>query len=99
MKGITLETIYKKVVDLQRDVGEIKKSLIEEPQLRDDFVLRMPLFGDLLRKVALSRFSRTLATLIQSGVPILESLDIVKKTIPRQLRFTPSLNIKDQTRQ
>jgi hypothetical protein len=41
MKGITLEAIYKKVVDLQRDVGEIKKSLIEEPQLRDDFVLRM----------------------------------------------------------
>ena len=41
MKGITLETIYKKVVDLQRDVGEIKKSLIEEPELRDNFILRM----------------------------------------------------------
>jgi hypothetical protein len=41
MKGITLETIYKKVVDLQRDVGKIKKSLMEEPELRDDFILRM----------------------------------------------------------
>ncbi len=41
MKGITLETIYKKVVDLQRDVGEIKKRLMEEPELRDDFILRM----------------------------------------------------------
>jgi hypothetical protein len=41
MKGITLETIYKKVVDLQRDVDEIKKSLMEEPELRDDFILRM----------------------------------------------------------
>ena len=41
MKGITLETIYKKVVDLQRDVGKIKKSLMEEPELRDDFTLRM----------------------------------------------------------
>jgi hypothetical protein len=41
MKGITLETIYKKVVDLQRDVGEIKKSLMEEPELRDGFILRM----------------------------------------------------------
>jgi hypothetical protein len=29
------------VVDLQRDVGEIKKSLMEEPELRDDFILRM----------------------------------------------------------
>ena len=41
MKSITLETIYKKVVDLQRDVGKIKKSLMEEPELRDDFILRM----------------------------------------------------------
>lgn len=47
----------------------------------DGAVLKLPIFGDLLRKVALSRFSRTLATLIQSGVPILESLDIVGKTI------------------
>lgn len=41
MKNITLETIYKKVVDLQRDVIQIKKSLVEEPELRDDFILRM----------------------------------------------------------
>ena len=47
----------------------------------DGFILKMPIFGPLLRKVAISRFSRTLATLIQSGVPILESLDIVEKTI------------------
>jgi type IV pilus assembly protein PilC len=47
----------------------------------DSAILRLPLFGELIRKVAVSRFSRTLATLIQSGVPILESLDIVQKTI------------------
>ncbi len=41
MKTITLETIYKKVVDLQREVAQIKKSLIEEPELRDDFISRM----------------------------------------------------------
>ncbi len=41
MGNITLESIYKKVVDLQRDVAQIKKSLIEEPELRDDFILRM----------------------------------------------------------
>jgi hypothetical protein len=41
MKTVTLEAIYKKVVDLQRDVGEIKKTLIEEPELREDFILRM----------------------------------------------------------
>lgn len=43
----------------------------------DRFSLKMPIFGPLLRKVAISRFSRTLAILLQSGVPILESLDIV----------------------
>ncbi|HNV23856.1 MAG TPA: type II secretion system F family protein, partial [Candidatus Omnitrophota bacterium] len=47
----------------------------------DRFILHMPIFGDILRKVAISRFSRTLATLIQSGVPILESLNVVQKTI------------------
>lgn len=41
MKNITLETIYNKVVDLQRDVNQIKKSLLEEPELREDFILRM----------------------------------------------------------
>lgn len=46
----------------------------------DRFLLKMPIFGPLLRKVAISRFSRTLAILLQSGVPILESLDIVGKS-------------------
>ncbi len=41
MRNITLESIYKKVVDLQRDVAQIKKNLIEEPELRNDFILRM----------------------------------------------------------
>lgn len=46
----------------------------------DRAILRMPIFGELIRKVVISRFSRTLATLLQTGVPILESLDIVAKT-------------------
>ena len=41
MKNITLEAIYKKIIDLQRDVELIKKNLIEEPGLREDFILRM----------------------------------------------------------
>ncbi len=41
MKNITLEAIYKKIIDLQRDVELIKKNLIEEPELREDFILRM----------------------------------------------------------
>jgi hypothetical protein len=41
MKNVTLETIYEKVVALQRDVEQIKKSLMEEPYLREDFIARM----------------------------------------------------------
>ncbi len=41
MKDITLETIYKKVTHLQRDIVQIKKSLLEEPELRAEFILRM----------------------------------------------------------
>lgn len=46
----------------------------------DTLILRLPIFGDLICKVSVSRFCRTFATLSQSGVPILESLDIVGKT-------------------
>ena len=46
----------------------------------DGMLLRLPLFGDLVCKVAISRFCRTFATLAQSGVPVLETLDIVGKT-------------------
>lgn len=42
--------------------------------------LRVPVFGALLRKVAVARFTRTLSTLIASGVPILDGLNITAKT-------------------
>jgi type IV pilus assembly protein PilC len=46
----------------------------------DAFALKLPVFGPLLRKVAVARFTRTLGTMIASGVPILDGLDIVAKT-------------------
>ncbi len=46
----------------------------------DRVKLRVPLFGDLLRKTAISRFSRTLGTLVTSGVPILQALNITRET-------------------
>jgi type IV pilus assembly protein PilC len=46
----------------------------------DRFKLHIPLFGDLLRKTAISRFSRTLGTLVTSGVPILQALNITRDT-------------------
>jgi type IV pilus assembly protein PilC len=46
----------------------------------DTLILKLPVFGILFRKVAVARFSRTLSTLITSGVPILEGLTITSKT-------------------
>jgi type IV pilus assembly protein PilC len=46
----------------------------------DSVILKLPVLGILMRKIAVARFTRTLGTLISSGVPILEGLDITAKT-------------------
>jgi type IV pilus assembly protein PilC len=49
-------------------------------KLTDAVALKMPVFGPLLKKVAVARFTRTLGTMISSGVPILDALEICAKT-------------------
>ena len=56
--------------------GDTKKGR----EILDDLYLKLPVFGDLIRKVSVAKFTRTLGTMISSGVPILEGLDIVAKT-------------------
>jgi type IV pilus assembly protein PilC len=46
----------------------------------DKLFLKLPVFGSLLRKVAVARFARTLSTMLSSGVPILDALEIVART-------------------
>jgi type IV pilus assembly protein PilC len=48
--------------------------------MTDRWILKIPLFGELLRKVAISRITRTLSTLVSGGVPMLESLKITSST-------------------
>jgi len=48
--------------------------------IMDALFLKSPIFGSLLRKVAVARFSRTLSTMLSSGVPILDALEIVART-------------------
>ncbi|MBI3618244.1 MAG: type II secretion system F family protein [Candidatus Omnitrophica bacterium] len=52
---------------------------------RDQLVLCLPVVGAVVRKVIVSRFSRTLATLVESGVPLLQSLDIVRDVVGNQI--------------
>jgi type IV pilus assembly protein PilC len=64
-------------------IGFLLKKYISTPGGRykfDRVLLKLPVFGPLLRKVAVARFARTLATLVRSGVPILNALHIVGKT-------------------
>jgi type IV pilus assembly protein PilC len=59
------------------------KSIYATPEGRyriDKFMLSMPVFGMILRKIAVARFTRTLGTLITSGVALLEALDITART-------------------
>ena len=64
-------------------LGVLLKFYISTPGGRlwfDQTVLKVPIIGKLLQKVFIARFSRTLSTLVKSGVPILSSLEIVAKT-------------------
>jgi len=59
------------------------KKVKRTPRVRnvvDPLKLKLPVFGMLMRKIALARFARNLGTMMQSGVPILQSLDIVAET-------------------
>lgn len=49
-------------------------------KVTDALALKLPVFGDLLKKTAVARFTRTLGTMLSSGVPILDALEIVAKT-------------------
>ncbi len=59
------------------------RAFVNDPRGRaawDGFVLKTPLFGPLVRKIAVARFTRTLGTMLSSGVPILDALQIVAKS-------------------
>ncbi|MGD8971024.1 MAG: type II secretion system F family protein [Desulfobacterales bacterium] len=49
-------------------------------EMVDEMILKLPVFGALIRKVAVAKFTRTMSTMLSSGVAILEALDIVAKT-------------------
>ena len=61
----------------------------------DAIALRLPVFGTLIRKVAVARFTRTLGTMISSGVPILDGLDIVAKTAGNVVVEDALLDVKN----
>ena len=70
---------------LRRDRGRVGHGVARDAaralSRKDTFILRMPIFGGLVRMLAVSRFARTLATLLRSGVPLLKAMEIVKNVL------------------
>ena len=65
----------------------------------DALILRIPKLGDVVRKTIVARFARTLGTLLQSGVPILEALAIVKNAIPNRVLEEAVGHVHDSIRE
>lgn len=65
----------------------------------DRFKLRVPVFGPLLRKVTISRFTRTLGTLITSGVPIMQALEVVSKAVENKIVAQAIDNVRNSIRE
>ncbi|MCJ7641330.1 MAG: type II secretion system F family protein [Desulfobacterales bacterium] len=65
----------------------------------DRLLLKLPVFGPLFQKIAVARFSRTLGTLVSSGVPILDGLNIVSKTAGNKTIETAIMNARASIRE
>jgi len=75
-RGLVLFGAVVAIVVIYNFVGSTRRGRLAIDNLK----LRMPLFGNLNRKTAISRFARTLGTLVTSGVPILQALNITRET-------------------
>ena len=78
-------------------LGFIFKSYYATPKGRyvvDGLLLKAPIFGPLLRKIAVARFTRTMSTLVASGVPILDCLDITARTSGNAIIEEAILDVK-----
>ncbi len=76
--------IYKKIYNTEK--GRL---------MMDAFFLRAPIVGMLIRKVAVAKFTRTLSTMLQSGVPILDALQVVAKTSGNTVIERSVFRVKD----
>jgi type IV pilus assembly protein PilC len=64
--------------------------------LIDKIMIRMPVFGNIIRKNAVAKFTRTLGTLVAAGVPILDGLDIVAKSAGNKVIEHAVVHVKEK---
>ena len=62
----------------------------------DRFMLKTPVLGDLLRRAAVARFTRTLSTLLQSGVPVIQSLEITENVVGNRVIKDATAHVRER---
>lgn len=80
----------------------IYKAIIKNPNRRfiiDKMKLRIPIVGNLIQQIAVARFSRTLGTLLSSGVPILAALQTVRDTIGNEFIARAVIQVRDSIKE
>jgi type IV pilus assembly protein PilC len=80
----------------------IYKAIIKSPDRRfviDKIKLRIPIVGNLIQQIAVARFSRTLGTLLSSGVPILAALETVRDTIGNEFIARAVMQVRDSIKE
>ena len=78
------------------------KAIIKNPDRKlivDKLKLRIPIVGNLIQQVSVARFSRTLGTLLSSGVPILAALQTVKDTIGNEFIARAGIQVRDSIKE
>jgi len=82
MSRFVKSNIFYIIISIALTIFAIRKfyKIEKGKTLMDDLFLKLPLFGALIRKAAVSKFARTMGTMLSSGVAILDALDIVAKT-------------------
>jgi type IV pilus assembly protein PilC len=78
---------------------KLRKSNEKAALFFDKVKLKIPVFGELFRKIAMSRFTRTLSLLLRAGVPVLQSLEITGKATGNEVLNAASLDIREAVRQ
>ena len=90
--------IFAGLVALVLIVRQVRK-MPEGRMFTDRMLLKLPIFGDLLLKIAVARFTRTLGTLITSGVPILEGLLVTARTSGNAMVQAALMNVRKSIEQ
>ena len=93
--GLILVGAVVVIVTVYKFIGRTRRGRL----IIDHFKLRMPLFGNLNRKTAISRFARTLGTLVTSGVPILQALNITRETAGNAAVAAAILHVHDSVKE